>query len=244
MDENMARSRNIKPGFFTNDQLVELPFSTRLLFIGLWTIADRAGRLRDRPKKIKMELFPADDLNVDEMLKQLHDSGLILRYESSSLKDDNTLTALYIQVIHFDKHQNPHHKEAESLIPAPDKPEASPVKVGASRADSLLLIPDSLNLIPDSLCADSLTDAKAFTHTGSKSCFVPEDWQPDEFLPGRVRISEGVDIAAELETFRLHEFAQPKSNWQNAWLQWLSRSKPTKKTKNIDKVFEDFIHGK
>ena len=31
----MARARNIKPGFFTNDLLAELPFETRLLFIGL-----------------------------------------------------------------------------------------------------------------------------------------------------------------------------------------------------------------
>ena len=52
----MARARNIKPGFFTNDELVELPFATRLLFIGLWTIADREGRMVDRPKKIKMEI--------------------------------------------------------------------------------------------------------------------------------------------------------------------------------------------
>ena len=48
----MARARNIKPGFFANDLLVDLPFEVRLLFIGLWTIADRAGRLCDRPKKI------------------------------------------------------------------------------------------------------------------------------------------------------------------------------------------------
>ena len=37
----MARSRNIKPGFFSNDELVELPFEARLLFIGLWTIPGR-----------------------------------------------------------------------------------------------------------------------------------------------------------------------------------------------------------
>jgi hypothetical protein len=43
----MARARNIKPGFFANPELVELPFATRLLFIGLWTVADRAGRLED-----------------------------------------------------------------------------------------------------------------------------------------------------------------------------------------------------
>ena len=71
----MARARNIKPGFFTNDELVELPFSTRLLFIGLWTIADREGRMVDRPKKIKMEIFPADDVDCDQALTQLADSG-------------------------------------------------------------------------------------------------------------------------------------------------------------------------
>ena len=44
------RARNIKPGFFKNDALAELDFAGRLLFIGLWGIADRAGRLEDRPK--------------------------------------------------------------------------------------------------------------------------------------------------------------------------------------------------
>jgi hypothetical protein len=50
----MARARNIKPAFFKNEQLVELGMSTRLLFIGLWCLADREGRLEDRPKRIKM----------------------------------------------------------------------------------------------------------------------------------------------------------------------------------------------
>ena len=61
----MARARNIKPGFFRNADLAELPIEARLLFIGLWTIADREGRMEDRPKQIKMELFPADSLDCD-----------------------------------------------------------------------------------------------------------------------------------------------------------------------------------
>ena len=74
------RSRNIKPGFFKNEVLVQLPFEQRLLFIGLWTVADRAGRFEDRPTKIKMELFPADNVDVDAGLQALHDNGFILRY--------------------------------------------------------------------------------------------------------------------------------------------------------------------
>ena len=49
----MARARNIKPGFFKNEFLAEMPCEVRLLFIGLWTLADREGRLEDRPKRIK-----------------------------------------------------------------------------------------------------------------------------------------------------------------------------------------------
>ena len=67
----MARARNIKPGFFRNADLAELPIEARLLFIGLWTIADREGRMEDRPKQIKMELFPADSLDCDDLLGPL-----------------------------------------------------------------------------------------------------------------------------------------------------------------------------
>lgn len=49
----MAGARNIKPGFFTNDVLAACDQLARLLFAGLWTVADRAGRLEDRPKRIK-----------------------------------------------------------------------------------------------------------------------------------------------------------------------------------------------
>jgi len=38
----MARSRNIKPGFFSNEHLAEVDFATRLLFIGMWAEADAA----------------------------------------------------------------------------------------------------------------------------------------------------------------------------------------------------------
>lgn len=107
----MARARNIKPGFFRNADLVELPVETRLLFIGLWTLADREGRLEDRPKQIKMEVFPCDDINVEAGLAMLQQSGFLVRYEINGKK--------YAQVVNFTKHQMPHHKEVVSEIPAP-----------------------------------------------------------------------------------------------------------------------------
>lgn len=123
----MPRARNIKPGFFTDEDVVELPFETRLLFIGLWTIADREGRLHDKPKQIKMHVFPADDVDVEASLQALCAVKLIERYVVRNER--------FIQVVNFVRHQNPHSKEAASTILAPCKPRAS-----TRRA---VLIPDS-----------------------------------------------------------------------------------------------------
>ena len=105
----MARARNIKPGFFTNDRLAEIEPLGRILFAGLWCIADREGRLEDRPKKIKVAALPYDDCDIDLLLQDLHEAGFIVRYEIDGEK--------YIQIVNFSKHQNPHPKETASLIP-------------------------------------------------------------------------------------------------------------------------------
>lgn len=109
----MARSRNIKPGFFTNADLAELSPLARLLFAGLWTIADKAGRLRDRPKHIKGQVLPYDDCDVDALLNELAtvEEPFINRYATECTN--------YIQINNWLRHQSPHHTEQESEIPSP-----------------------------------------------------------------------------------------------------------------------------
>ena len=133
----MPRARGIKPAFFKNDVLVELDYWIRLLFIGLWTLADRAGRLEDRPKRIKMELFAADDVDIDAGLTALHDSGFILRYEAGGQR--------FIQVLNFARHQSPHAKEPPSTIPPPAEHRAGPVPAPGEHP----LTPDNGLLTPD-----------------------------------------------------------------------------------------------
>ena len=105
----MARARNIKPGFFRNADLVELPMEARLLFIGLWMLADREGRLADRPKQIKMEIFPADNVDCTPLLDGLEGFGFIKRYVAAGKS--------CIQVINFSTHQAPHGTEKDSDLP-------------------------------------------------------------------------------------------------------------------------------
>ena len=136
----MARSRNIKPGFFSNPELAECGPWARLCFVGLWTLADREGRLEDRPKKIKGELFRFDTVDVEPLLVELQAHGFLQRYAN----DDGQ----FVQILAFKKHQTPHYSEKPSAIMPPDFPEHSRSTPSAHLVRNPL-IPDSL--IPDSL---------------------------------------------------------------------------------------------
>jgi hypothetical protein len=119
----MARSRTIKPSFFTNEELAELSRDVRLFFEGLWIMADREGRLENRPKRIKREVFPYDadftEATVGEWLSVLANSRgrFITLYEVNGEK--------YIQIKNFKKHQDIHPREKASEIPV--QPKADPV---------------------------------------------------------------------------------------------------------------------
>lgn len=147
----MARARNIKPAIMDNDDLAELAPLTRLLFVYLWMLADREGRLEDRPKRIAAQALPFDrNVDAGAMLDDLAAAGFICRYRVEG-------TAI-IQIVNFAKHQNPHPREASSMLqPRPGTAEAPPrqdlgkTQALPSRADSL--IPDSL--IPDPPLSDS-----------------------------------------------------------------------------------------
>jgi hypothetical protein len=149
----VARARNIKPGFFKNEDLAECSLAARLCFAGLWTLADREGRLEDRPKRIKGELFAYDSIEVDPLLGELEAHGFLVRYRNSE--------GSFIQVSKFSTHQTPHYSEKPSVIKPPslqetdsdddqstpvihqeDSKKDTPIKDGSQPPDSL--IPDSL----------------------------------------------------------------------------------------------------
>ncbi len=171
----MPRSRNIKPGFFLNDSLGSLSPIHRLMFIGLWTLCDREGRVLDRPMQIKASVLPYDACNPSRMLQDLHESGFILRYEKQGVKA--------IQVINFLKHQNPHVKEQQSTILAPDLPDTQ----HQTSTIQARLIPDSLNPITETKPRKVLGKQKGNGADVDLPDWLPLDhWQT--FLTMRQRI--------------------------------------------------------
>jgi len=158
----MARSRNIKPALFSNDELADNDPLGRLLFIGMWTIADCNGNLIWREKRIKAQILPYDNCDIKKLAINLDNSGFIRFYSDG----DN----LMVNIVNFSKHQNPHKNEREKGSDVPkfvdtnresidmatltinrDKSGSKRNDSTSDRADSLNLIPDSPILIPDSI---------------------------------------------------------------------------------------------
>ena len=79
----MARIRTIKPEFWTSEQVVECSPMARLLFIGLWSFCDDAGRHPLSPLRIKMEVFPGDAIDgpgILLLIEELSENGLVKVY--------------------------------------------------------------------------------------------------------------------------------------------------------------------
>jgi hypothetical protein len=139
----MARARNIKPSFFKNELLGQADPLLGMLFISLWTLADKAGRLEDRPLRIKAETFPyRDGIDINSYLTELVSLGFIDRYEANGLK--------IIEVVNFTKHQTPHSTEKVSELPC--KPVPEPITLNNESAS----VNGHINVLnPDSSNTDS-----------------------------------------------------------------------------------------
>ena len=70
----MARSRILKPEFWSDEKLALVPRDARLTFAGLWTCSDDYGVTKGHPAWLKAQIFPYDiDLTVADFQKWLVD---------------------------------------------------------------------------------------------------------------------------------------------------------------------------
>lgn len=200
----MPRARNIKPTIFKNEILGASDPLLTILFESLWCLADKAGRLEDRPLRIAAETFPyRKNLDVDAMLFELQEKGFIKRYEFRQSR--------YIEVTNFLKHQRPHHTEKESVIPPCDSKSLiikgpKKITVKSTLADGEIpVVKRSDLLIPDLLIPDTgyLITEKAPTAKNADSDFE-KLWQMYPKRPGanksqalkawNARLKEGAGI--------------------------------------------------
>ena len=212
----MARARNIKPSLFKNELLGDADPLLTILFEGLWCLADREGRLENRPKRIKAEIFPYRSLSdFNGYLTELARLGFIDIYEVAGVS--------IIQVINFLKHQSPHNTEKASELPEnPNKSAICTECVSVSLNNESItvkesLIPDSFNLIPEPIrkarfAKPTLTDLF------------------DEFV-GRVtnpqKESEAFFNYYESNGWKVGK--NPMKSWKHAVTNWINRGKQNAK---------------
>jgi hypothetical protein len=208
----LARARNIKPGLFKNEILgVADPLYT-LLFEGLWLLADREGRLEDRPLRIKAETFPyRDGLDVSSMLGWLQANGFIRRYRVGGLA--------YIEVCEFVKHQNPHKNEPDSVIPSSEEADSPSEFIGSARADSLSL--DSGFLIADTATPDKPPSPPAPRRPKAVKTVMPADFGVSEKVrtwaakKGFVRLDEHLEAFKRKAAAKAYVYA----DWDSAFME-------------------------
>lgn len=109
----MARIRTIKPEFFRHEGLFEaeqdsqLPL--RLAYAGLFTSADREGRFKWRPRELKLDALPHDEVDFSAVMNALLEHGFLRRYEV----DGQT----YGCIPSWHRHQSINNREAASTLP-------------------------------------------------------------------------------------------------------------------------------
>ncbi|MGE0420766.1 MAG: hypothetical protein AB7O88_00800 [Reyranellaceae bacterium] len=80
----MARDRILSSDFWTREDVIDCAPMTRLLLLGLANFADDHGVQPLRPRTIRMQVFPGDDLDSDRlraMIDELAAHGLVRIYE-------------------------------------------------------------------------------------------------------------------------------------------------------------------
>lgn len=110
----MPRTRYLKPEFFFDEELCQHPYEYRLGYEGLWVNADKAGRLEDRPQRLKAKIFPYDPVDMEVLLTALARTGFIIRY----LAEGKAYIAIKPKA--WEDHQRPRPDEQDSKIPPPD----------------------------------------------------------------------------------------------------------------------------
>ncbi len=113
-----GRIRTIKPSFFTHEELYDAEKETglpiRVAFAGLFTQADKEGRFEWRPRRLKTDILPYDDVDFSRVLDALATRGWVVKYACGSREFGVIPT--------WQEHQHVNNRERESELPPPPEP--------------------------------------------------------------------------------------------------------------------------
>lgn len=196
----MPRIRTIKPEFWGDEKLALLDPITRLVFLGLISMADDYGRLLDNVKSIDGMLFPNTDDTCRDSLETLARLSRIIRYTSASGQK-------LIQITNW-HHQKVDHP-SKAIFPPPPNHQTVDSKEDSGKARASVATPSRPDLVPSTNDQRSTTtaDADLFFEVGREfEVLWPEypkraggNSKSDALRQFRTRRKEGVTLEALTE---------------------------------------------
>jgi len=115
----MPRKRMIDWTFWEDEEIAGWTERARLFYIGLWNFADDDGRFRAKPKLLRSNIFPYEEVDIEKLMEET--KSKIQYYESGGQK--------YGWLKNFRKHQIINHP-TDSKLPAPPSVEETNKGIG------------------------------------------------------------------------------------------------------------------
>lgn len=230
--------RSVKPEFFEDRKLARaVSRDARLLYIGLWGLADEHARGNGDPEWLKGRLFPYDgDLDVDavvRLLAELADSGRVVLYEA------NGDPLVFLPKL--SKHQKLDSR-LESRFPAPDDANVQvngTTPVHADQSGRTGVVNESP---PGPEGAKHVAGSKWQVASGrgyrgvanaappDRATRIPDDWQPEPSEVEWARAQGFPDGWCRYETETFVDYWRGKSgkdatklDWPATWRNWLRK---------------------
>ena len=216
------RIRSIRPEFWSSEDIAAMDWTTRLVFIGLWSYVDDNGVGRDVEKLIVADLFPLEDdprdtlATVSRSLARLSEGGQITRYTLEGKP--------YLHINAWSKHQRI-DKAAKSRYPLPTSDNTEPRETVAT---------PSRDLREESPLGEGETGRRG---EGEKSVApkratqLPDTWTPTE-KHATIAAERGINLDAEAEKVRdwCGATGRTYKDHDLAFNGWLRRTEPPRGT--------------
>ena len=127
----MARRRMIDPEFFLDEEISKVTPHARLLYIGLWGIADdNVFTIPNRPEWIKAQIFPYENVDINSLLTELVKLGKLLSFQYDG---EEYKAGKYYFLKNMHKHQRV-EKPSLQKYPSHTTPLLLPYQLGSPRS--------------------------------------------------------------------------------------------------------------
>lgn len=222
----MARSRTLKPDFWTDSRVVKMSPYARLFFQGMWNFAlcDH-GHLDDDAESLKLKILPADPVDADDLIEEIAKLGRVVR---KTAPDGRT----YLQVPTLSKHTKMDTRWNSRCEYCSLESQTNPVSAPPSTDDHTETRASSDEHTETRSSKGKESKGREGEESGARKrgTRLPSDWTPSpELLNWAKQKCPDVNLSQQTEMFRNYWHAESgaratKVDWDKTWQNWMMRS--------------------